>query len=145
MSVLSDLEAKLGIVETDVVKFFTVTLPADVAKAEAELQTIAQKFDDALQWVGAHGQEIAADVAGLLGIVAALGTGIPAPVLTAAAGLNSALALVNQAIAAQQAAQASGASALAQAVSAGSAAYQALKASQSATAVAQAHVAAGAK
>jgi hypothetical protein len=143
MSVLSDLEAKLGIVETDVVKFFSTTLPTFEKEVVADVQSIAQKFDSALQWMGAHGQEIASDVAGVLGVVAAAGIGIPAPVLAAAGALNTAVSLVNTALAAQQQAAATGGTALQQAVAAGSAAYQSLKTAQSATAAAQSTVAAG--
>jgi hypothetical protein len=145
MSVLSDVEAKLGIVETNVVNFFATTLPNIEKVIVADLEAIALDFDKALQWMGAHGQEIANDVVGLIGIVAAAGVGIPAPVLLAAAGLNTAVSLVNQAIAAQQQAAVAGKDSLAQAVAAGAAAYQALKTVQSATATAQANVAAGGK
>jgi hypothetical protein len=141
MSVLSDIEAKLGIVETDIVQFFSVTLPAIEQKVVTDVEAVAQKFDNALQWMGAHGQEIATDVTGVLGVVAAAGVGIPAPVLAAAGALNTAVALVNQAVAAQQQSQAAGGTSLQQAVAAGSAAYASLKTAQSATAVAQSIVA----
>jgi phage-related protein len=130
MSTLSDVEAKLGIIETDVVKFFSTTLPAFEQKIVTDVQAVAQVFDNVLQWIGAHGQEIATDVAGLVGVVAAAGIGIPAPVLAASTALNTAVSLVDTAIAAQQAA------------AAGSAAYQSLKTAQIATSTAQATVAA---
>lgn len=141
MSFLSDVETRLGIVETDVVKFFSTTLPAFEKEVAADIEKIAQDFDNILQWIGAHGQEIANDVVGLIGIVAAAGVGITAPVLAAAAALNQAVSLVNQAIAAQQQVQAAGGTALQQAVAAGGAAYQGLKTAQIATSQAQAAVA----
>ncbi len=145
MSILSDVEKKLGIIENDVVHFFAVTLPADEKIIAADIEAIAGKLDTALEWMGAHGQEIATDVLGLVGIAgtiaASLGTGIPAPVLAAAAGLNAAVSLVNKALAAKQAAAAGGASNLSQAIAAGGAAYVALKGAQVDTAKAQATVA----
>lgn len=134
MSVLSDVEAKLGIIETDVVNFF-YKVEADVNAAATWL---VQK---ALPWMEAHGQEITNDVTGLVSVVAAAGIGIPAPVLTAAAALNTGVALVNDAIAAAQQSASSGGSNVQQAVAAGAAAYAGLKTAQSATATAQAHVA----
>jgi hypothetical protein len=143
MSVLSDLEAKLSIVETDVVHFFKITLPDVEAHIAADLQKVAIAFDNGVQWMSAHGQEIAADVAGIIGLVAATGTPIPAAVITAAGALNTAVNLVNIALSAQQRSAAAGGSELAQAIASGSAAYQALKTAQSATAQAQAQVATG--
>jgi len=141
MSVLSDLEAKLGIVETDVVNFFSTTLPNWEKSIAAGINKLAADFDDVLQWLGAHGQEIATDVAGIVGIVAAAGVGIPAPVLAASTALNAAVSAVNTAIAAQQASAAAGGSNLQQAIAAGQAGYVALKTAQQATAAAQATVA----
>lgn len=141
MSTLSNIENAIGVVETDVVSFFSTTLPALEQKIAADINIIAQDFDNVLQWVGAHGQEIATDVAGLLGIVAAAGIGVPAPVLAAATALNTAVSLVNTAVAAQQQAAATGSTALQQAIAAGSAAYQAVKTAQIATSQAQQQVA----
>jgi len=141
MSTLTNIENTLGIVETDVVNFFSTTLPKIESEVATAINTVAQDFDNVLQWLGAHGQEIASDVAGLLGIVAAAGVGIPAPVLAAAAALNTAVGLVNTAVAAQQQSASSGGTALQQAVSAGSAAYQSLKTAQIATSQAQQTVA----
>lgn len=121
--------------EADIVKFFA-TLKADVA-------VIEQDFLNVLQWLEAHGQEIATDVAGLLGIIAAAGVGIPVPVLTAATALNTAVSAVNAAIAAQQQQASSGGTTGQQAIAAAAAAYQSLKNAQVSTAQAQAHVAAG--
>ena len=142
MSTLAEIETTLGIVETDVVKFFSTTLPNLENKVASELNTAAVWFNTkALPWLSAHGQEIANDVVGLVGIVAAVGIGIPAPVLAAAGALNSAVSLVNTAIAAQQQAASQGASAIQQSIAAGSAAYQGLKTAQIATSQAQATVA----
>lgn len=146
MSVLSNVEAKLGIIETDIVHFFTTTLPNFEHKVESEVQQAASWLvNKALPWLEAHGQEIAGDVAGVvgvLGVVAASGgTGIPIAVLTAAQKLNTGVALVNTAIAAAEqaatASAASGASVLAQAIAAGGGAYAGLKDAQAATAEAQ--------
>jgi hypothetical protein len=142
MSILSDIEAKLGVDETAVVNFFSTTLPDIEQKIEADVEFIAGKFNIAVQWMGAHGQEIATDVLGLIGIAATAGIVPPAAVLAAAAALNSAVSLVNIALAAQQKSQAAGATNLAQAIAAGGAAYLQLKTAQIATAQAQAHVAA---
>ena len=143
MSFLSDVEAKLGIIETDVVQFFSVTLPKIETTVVTDIETAASwLINKALPWMSAHGQEISTDVLGLVGIAASVGIGVPAPVMAAAAALNSGVSLVNQAIAAAQQAAAGNASAVQQAVAAGTAAYQGLKAAQSATATAQAHVAA---
>lgn len=142
MSVLSDLEVKLGIVETDVVSFFSVTLPKLETWVEAEVQAIAGEFDNAIQWLAAHGQEIAADVAGVIGIVSAVaGAPVPAAVVAAQAALNLAVGAVNAAVAKQQASAAAGGTNLDQAIAAGGAAYQALKSAQASTAVAQSQVA----
>lgn len=122
--------------EADIVKFF--------ATIKADVQIVEQDFLNVLQWLGAHGQEIATDVAGLIGIVAAAGVGIPAPVLGAATALNTAVSAVNAAIAAQQQQAAAGGGVGQQAISAASAAYQSLKNAQISTAQAQAHVASGA-
>jgi hypothetical protein len=135
VSVLSDLEAKLGIVETDVVNFFA-TAKADIAAAATWLVT------KALPWMEAHGQEIATDVTGLVGVVAAAGVGVPAPVLAASVALNEGVALVNDAISAAQQSAATGGSSVQQAVAAGAAAYAGLKTAQGATAVAQSAIAA---
>lgn len=144
MSVLSNLEKDLGVIETDVVNFFSVTLPNIEHKIESELQTAATFFvTKALPWMEAHGQEIATDLTGVVGIVAAAGVGIPAPVLAASVVLNKGVSLVNDAIAAAQQAAAGGASAIGEAIAAGGAAYAGLKTAQVATSQAQAHVAAG--
>jgi hypothetical protein len=138
VSTLSDLETKLGIVETDIVKFFSTTLPALENKVVNEVTAAAVWLDTkALPWLSAHGSEIAADVLGLVSIAAAAGTGVPAVVLAAASALNSGVTLVNEAIAAQQQAASQGASSIGQAVAAGAAAYQGLKTAQIATATAQ--------
>lgn len=135
MSVLSTLETDLGIVETDVVNFFH-TVPADVEAAATWFDT------KALPWLSAHGQEIAQDVEGLIGIVSAVaGVPVPASVLAAQAALNLAVNSVNAAVAAQQASVAQGGTAIQQAIAAGGAAYQQLKSAQASTAVAQASVA----
>lgn len=142
MSFLSTIETDLGIVETDVVQFFSVTLPKIETAVVADLTAAASWLvNKALPWMSAHGQEISTDLVGLVGIVAAAGIGVPAPVMAAAAALNTGTALVNQAIAAAQQAAAGNATAVQQAVAAGTAAYQGLKAAQVATAQAQAHVA----
>jgi hypothetical protein len=135
MSVLSDVENTLSIVETDVVKFF--------ATVKADIKVVEQDFINILQWMCAHGSEIATDVAGLIGVVAAAGVGIPAPVLAAAQGLNVAVAAVNAAVAAQQASQAAGGTVSQQAITEAATAYQALKNVQITTSQAQASVASG--
>ena len=146
MSFLSNVETDLGIVETDIVNFFATTLPNFEHKVASEVETAATWLvDKALPWLEAHGQEISADVSGLVGIVASLGTGVPVGVLTAATALNSGVQLVNAAIAAaqQSATQqaAAGASVVKEALSAGAAAYEGLKTAQVATSQAQAAVA----
>lgn len=142
MSFLQNPTAYIQYAETDVIKFFTVTVPAFDAKVVGAAEQLAQDFDNALQWIGAHGQTIAGDVAGLLGVLAAANLNIPVPVLAAATALSTAVKAVNDAIAAQQQALGQGGDAITQAVAAGGAAYQSVKAAQVAIAQAQAHVAA---
>jgi hypothetical protein len=138
MSFLSDTEARLGIIETDVVQFFSVTLPKIETAVEADITAAASWLvNKALPWMSAHGQEISTDVLGLVGVVASLGIGVPAPVMAAAAALNEGTTLVNAAIAAAQQAAAGNKSAVQQAVAAGTAAYQGLKTAQIATSQAQ--------
>ncbi len=137
MRLLSDVEAKIGIVETGVVNFFSTTLPKLETWVETEIEGIAGEFDNVLIWLGAHGQEIATDVEGVLGVAAAINPAISPAVLAAQAALNVAVGLVNAAVAARQASAASGGTNLQQAVAAGGAAYQALKSAQASTAVAQ--------
>ena len=141
MSVLSDLEAKLAIDEAKVATFFSTTLPNIEAKLAADLQGVAQVFDNVLQWMGAHGQEIAGDVTTALTIAAAVGVGVPAPVLLADQALNTAVSIVNSAVAAQQQAAAGNATPLAQAIAGGGAGYAALKTAQAQTAIALSSVA----
>jgi hypothetical protein len=139
MSFLSDFEKEAGIVETDVVNFFATTLPNFEHKVESEIQTAATWFDTkALPWMAAHGQEISQDIVGVIGvagtIAAAAGTGLPVPVMAAAAAFNTANSLVQQALAAQQQSASQGGSAVQQTIQAGLAAYQGLKTAQKATA-----------
>lgn len=135
MSALSNLETELGIVETDVVNFFH-TVEADIEAAANWLDT------KALPWLGAHAQEIAADITGAIGIIGTVsGTPLPAVAIAAQGAIDLAANLVDKAVAAQQASKASGGTSIQQAVSAGSAAYQALKSAQSSAAVLQAQVA----
>ena len=147
MSVLANLEADLGIVETDVVHFFSVTLPNFEQKVAADVEAAASWLvNKALPWMEAHGQEIATDIAGLVGVAAtAAAAGVPIPVAVLAAGqtLNTAVAAVNAAIAAAQAASAAkvGSGTVQQAIAAGQAGYASLKAAQQATAAAQSAVA----
>jgi hypothetical protein len=102
--------------ETDIVKFFK--------SVEAEASVIEQDFLNALGWVQSNASEIAAFVAGLLGVAAATGTGqIPAALLTAASALNTGMQLVNSAVAAAQSTQSAGGNVNAQTVAALSAAY----------------------
>ena len=133
MSWLTDVEAQIGKDEVWVINFFA-TLKQDVQVVEQDLLAV-------LKWLGAHGSEIAGDVAGILGIIAAAGVGIPAPVLIAAQALNSAVSAVNAAIAAQQVKASQGGGTGEQVVAAASAGYQALKNAQIATAQAQQAVA----
>lgn len=136
MSVLSNLETQLGIVETDVVNFFHT--------AEADIEAAATWLDTkALPWLGAHAQEIAADITGAIGIIGvATGTPLPAAAIAAQAAINLAANAVNAAVQAQQNSAASGGTSIQQAVAAGGAAYQALKSAQASGAVLQAQVAA---
>lgn len=135
MSALSNLETELGIIETDVVNFFH--------KAVADVEAAATWLDTkALPWLGAHAQEIAADVTGAIGIIGAVsGTPLPAAAIAAQGAIDLAASLVDKAVAAQQAAAAQGASAIQQAVAAGGAAYQGLKSAQASAAVLQSQVA----
>ncbi len=135
MSFLSNVEAIWQKDETWVIQFFA-TVKKDIAIAEADALI-------AINWLSAHGTEIASDVVGVVGIAAAVGLGIPAPVALAVSLLNSATAAVNMAAAAAQAVKASGGSDLTAVIVAGSTAYQKLKEAQVATAQAQAHVASG--
>jgi len=132
MSVLSNLEVAIQTTETDVVNFFM--------NLKSEAQIVEQDFIKVLQWCQAHGEEIATDVAGLLGVIVAAGVGIPAPVLAASTALNTAVAAVNAAIAAQQAQQAAGGGVGTQSVAALAAGYQSLKTAQIASSQAQSHV-----
>ncbi len=133
MSWLTDVEAQIGKDEVWVINFFA-TLKHDV-------EVVEQDILDVLKWLGAHGSEIAGDVAGILGIIAAAGVGLPAPVLIAAQALNSAVSAVNAAIAAQQMKASQGGGTGDQVVAAASAGYQALKNAQIATSQAQQAVA----
>lgn len=113
--------------EADIVSFFK--------SAEAEVTVIEQDFLSVLGWVQANASEIAAFVAGLLGVAASVSGGqIPAALLSAQAALNTGMQLVNSAVAAAQAQQAAGGTVNAQTVSALSAAYAQFKTAQASAA-----------
>lgn len=118
MSVLDTVEARLKIDENAVVTFFTKFF----AEVRQEEQVLVADLAKVLQWVEAHGADVSQLILGIVTTVAAAGIGVPAPVITAAALLNSGAQAVNQAIAA---AQAGGGGTIQQAVAAGSAAYSA--------------------
>ncbi len=103
-----------------------------------DVQVVEEDIIKVFQFIQPYGNQIATGILGGIAIAGALGVGIPAPLLTAAALLSKVSSTVNAAVAAQQMAAAAGKGVGDQTLTLLGTAYQDLKTTQTHLATGQA-------